>query len=68
MKINRVISWRTRKVATGFEGITYSMDYQTKTIVHNVSVLPTRARAKTHAIKWMRYINQIQKQQQTAGA
>jgi hypothetical protein len=58
--INRVVTWRTKKVDNGFEFRVFSLDYKKDTIIHKTGVLPTRARAVTQAKKWVRHYKSAQ--------
>lgn len=65
-KINRVISWSTKKVNNGYQFIVYSFDDGKPRINHQTGILPTRARAKLLAQKWVKFYNAIYSQNQAA--
>lgn len=58
---NDVISWRTKKVEGGFEFRVISVGYQVDTIIHKTGLMSTRARAKSQAVKWVRYYKSLQR-------
>lgn len=58
------ISWNTKKIETGFEAKVYEIicldeavnGQYVKQVTLKVIIMPTRARAKAAAQKWVRYL------------
>ncbi len=56
-----VITWKTKKVANGFEFKVITVEHGKPSQVLQSGVLPTRPRAVTQSKKWVRYLKAQQR-------
>ena len=59
-EINRVVSWRTTKVESGYKYKVYSFDEGIDNLVHYTGIETSRAKAAGRAKKHVRYLKSLQ--------